>query len=482
MAYPALQLLIDGQWLDAEGRAEREVHDPATGELLGRLPLANTQDIDCAAQAAARAFSGWRRVSALDRARLLQAISLRLRERTDSLAWILTREQGKTLRESAGEIAGAADTFEWMAEEGKRVYGRTVPSRLPGAEQLVLLDPVGAVAAFAPWNFPAVLAVRKVAAALAAGCTVVLKPAEETPGIMLAIARICEECGLPPGVLNVLYGDPSDISQRLINAPEIAKISFTGSVAVGRHLSALAGAQMKKITLELGGHSPVIIDRGMDVAAVAKIAAAAKFRNAGQLCHAPTRFIVHDSLADAFTQALADQASSLRLGAGIDGTTQMGPLTHARRLDAMQTFCDDAVAQGARIVCGGRRASALPNGLFFEPTVIGDAGHQLQAMREEPFGPLALVSRFETLAQAIDIANSVDLGLGAYAFTDSYETVRQIQSEVEAGSISFNTFAISPPEMPFAGWKQSGLGVEMGIEGLREYMKPKSIIRAKFLA
>lgn len=480
MIYPALELYVGGRWLRGEGREERAVYDPATGELLGQLPLASSQDVDAAIAAAHQAFPLWRQVPALERARLLQAISARLREQSAMLAHLLSREQGKTIREALGEVAGAADTFEWMGEEAKRIYGRTVPSRLPGAEQLVLYEPAGPVAAFAPWNFPAVLAVRKVAAALAAGCTVVLKPAEETPGIMVAIARLCEACGLPPGVLNILYGHPDEISRKLITAPEIQKISFTGSVPVGRHLSSLAGAEMKRITLELGGHSPVIVDQGVDVDRVATAAVAAKFRNAGQLCHAPTRFIVHEASADAFAQALASHAKTLRLGIGLNDATQMGPLTHSRRLDAMQAFCDDAVANGARVLCGGRRCPELPNGHFFEPTVISEAGSSLLAMREEPFGPLALISRYGSVDQAIALANAVDLGLGAFAFTSSYEFARRLQSEIEAGSISFNTFAISPPEMPFSGWKQSGLGAEMGIEGLREYLKTKAVIRAPF--
>lgn len=480
MEYPNLALLIDGEWLDATNRETKEIRDPANGEVLGLLPLAGVDDIQRATDAAARAFSGWRAMCAIERARILLKIAARLREKSTSLAAVITREQGKTLGEAAGEIASTADTFEWMAEEGKRIYGRTVPSRIHGAEQLVTLEPVGPIAAFAPWNYPAVLASRKVAAALAAGCTVVLKPAEETPGIMVAIAKLCVECGLPPGVLNVLYGNPAEISQRLIDAPDIKKISFTGSVAVGQHLSALAGARMKKITLELGGHSPVIVDRGVNIGQVVRGAVTAKFRNAGQICHAPTRFFVHDSIADAFIAELVNRASALKLGHGMSDSTQMGPLTHGRRLEAMQAFCDDAASRGARIACGGNRSTDHPTGYFFEPTVIADANSALLAMREEPFGPLALVSRFESITQAIAMSNEVDLGLGAYAFTDSYESARQIQDGIEAGSISLNTFAISPPEMPFSGWKQSGLGTEMGIEGLHEYLKTKSVIRAPF--
>ena len=476
VSYPTLQLLVDGEWLGQTGRKSLPVHDPATGEWLADLPLATAADIDAAAEAAARAFPAWRATPAHERGRLLEAIAARIRERCESLATVLSREQGKTLREAMGELSVAADTFDWMAQEGRRAYGRLVPSRLAGVEQLVVQEPVGPVAAFSPWNFPAVLASRKIAAALAAGCTVVLKPAEETPGILVAIAAIAVECGLPRGVLNLLYGDPAQISQQLIESPAIAKLSFTGSVPVGRHLSTLAGMQMKKITLELGGHAPVVIDQDVDVELLAQAAIAAKYRNAGQLCHAPTRFIVHESVVASFTQALVTRAQALKLGHGLAADTQMGPLTHERRVQAMEAFCEDALARNAKIACGGERYGS--RGFFFLPTVIADADTSLLAMREEPFGPLALVSRFTHLDDAIAQANHPDYGLGAYAFTGSYESARRLQEGIESGSLSINTFSITPPEMPFCGWKQSGMGAEMGSEGLHEYLKTKSVIRA----
>lgn len=477
--YPHLQLLIGSRWLDAgpgDAREVREVRDPASGQVLGRLPLATDDDIEAAAQAAAQAAVPWKQMTALERGRILNRIAAQIREQATSLATILTLEQGKTLREAEGELIAVADTFEWMAEEGKRAYGRVVPSRLQGAEQWVQFEPVGPVAAFSPWNFPAVLAARKVAAALAAGCTVVLKPAEETPGIMVAIAQLCLKAGLPPGVLNVIYGRPALVSETLIAHPLIRKVSFTGSVQVGRLLAVQAGHCLKSITLELGGHSPVIITEGSNPRAVAKLAAAAKFRNAGQLCHAPTRFFVHESIVQAFTRELAELGRALTLGHGLSPTTQMGPLTHKGRVDAMTAYCDDAVAAGARVVSGGRRGS-ITDGYFFEPTVIADANDTMQAMREEPFGPLALVAPYVTLTEAIQAANGIDLGLGAYAFTNSMDAARQLQDELDVGSVSLNTFAISAPEVPFSGRKLSGLGSEMGMEGLREYLKPKSLVR-----
>jgi succinate-semialdehyde dehydrogenase/glutarate-semialdehyde dehydrogenase len=479
MTYPELELLVDGQWLGAEKnqRNTQPVHNPATGELLGQLPMALEGDVEQAIEAAHHAFAPWKTRTALERGRLLSRIASAIREQARSLAQILTLEQGKTLPEALGEVTATADTFEWMAEQGKRVYGRVVPSRFMGVEQLVVHEPVGVIGAFSPWNYPMVLAARKVATALAAGCTIVIKPAEETPGVMIAIARICMDAGLPSGVLNVLYGVPDMVSRRLIASPKVAQLSFTGSVPVGRHLLGLASAAMKKITLELGGHSPVIVDRDVPVERVAELAAAAKFRNAGQICHAPTRFIVHDSVADAFERELAKRAGQLRLGNGIDEAVQMGPLVNRRRQAAMRELTDDAVKSGARLLCGGTEPEGLGDGSFWQPTVLADVGAAARAMHEEVFGPIALVSRFDTLEQAIETANDVEFGLAAYAFTRSAESMQRLQGSLQAGSVSINTFAVTPPELPFAGIKLSGMGAEMGEEGLMDHFHTKAVVR-----
>jgi len=474
--YPELALFIDGEWI-GERPESGPVSEPATGREFARVPFATPDDVDRAAAAAARAFAGWRTTTALARGRILGRISELVRADAKRLATILTLEQGKTLTEAAGEIAATADTFEWLAEEGKRIYGRIVPSRFPGTSAQVTYEPVGVVAAFSPWNFPAVLAARKIATALAAGCTVVIKPAEETPGILVALARICQEAGVPDGALNVLYGVPADISTRLIRSPHVAKISFTGSVPVGRALSALAGAEMKRITLELGGHSPVLVFDDVDPDRVARLAVAAKFRNAGQICHAPTRFIVQSGVYDAFVESLARHAGALRVGNGLHAETQMGPLANARRTAAMDELTRDARAQGARVVCGGDSGAAA-GGFFWQPTVLADVPAAARVMREEPFGPLAPVARFNDTEDALARANAVDYGLASYAFTDSAKTVRRIADGIEAGSLSINTFAMSPPELPFGGIKQSGLGSEMGREGILEHVRGKAIVHA----
>lgn len=477
--YPKLGLLIDGQWRSGSSRRTQEVINPATGDLLAQIPLADVGDIDDAIAAASRGFALWRKVPAFERATLMQAIAARIRQHDQRLAAILTLEQGKRSVEALQEVRNAADTFEWMAEEGKRTYGRIVPARTPNTDQFVRLEPVGPVAAFSPWNFPAVLASRKVATALAAGCSVVLKPAEETPGIMVAIAQLCLDAGLPAGVFNVLYGVPAEVSSRLIADPSIKKVSFTGSVPVGRQLAAQAGAVTKKITLELGGHAPVIVMNDVDVERVVELTIAAKFRNAGQLCICPTRFYVHDAIYDRFVSTLGERAGALRVGNGLDSSVQMGPLANQRRVDAMRMFCEDATERGARIICGGEAPRGLDRGFFWSPTVIADIPDDAAAMTQEPFGPLALVTRFDDLDVVLNRANALDFGLAAYAFTNSLRAAHSIEHGLQAGNVSINTFAVSAPEMPFAGIKSSGLGSEMGCEGLLDHMNLKAVVRAQ---
>ena len=480
LAYPELALYINGEWLSGAGRDSIAVTNPATEELLGRLPVATTSDMDLALFAAEQGFKVWRATSALERGRLLQAISLRIRNSLHDLARIITLEQGKCFRDACQEVHNTADAFEWMAEEGKRAYGRLVPARTANTDQYVRLEPLGPVAAFSPWNFPAVLAGRKIATALAAGCSIVIKPSEETPGIVLAIARLCEEAGLPKGVLNVLYGEPADISKTLIASEIIRKVSFTGSVPVGRLLANQAAGLFKRITLELGGHAPVIIADDVNLDRVVALTLSAAFRNAGQICQCPTRFYVHDRVHDTFVQKLAEGASALKLGDGMDDSVQMGPLTNPRRSEAMEAFCADALQNGGEIQSGGGVPAEFERGHFWLPTVISELSPDALALREEVFGPMALIRRFDDLDQAITEANSTEYGLGAYAFTNSLETAYRIENGLEAGNVSINTYAISASEMPFSGVKSSGMGYEMGSEGLREYLSVKSVVRAAF--
>jgi succinate-semialdehyde dehydrogenase/glutarate-semialdehyde dehydrogenase len=348
-------------------------------------------------------------------------------------------------------------------------------------DQFVCHEPIGPVAAFSPWNFPATLAMRKVASALAAGCTVVLKPAEETPAINAQIARLCQQAELPRGVLNILYGVPSEISSQLIASSAIKKISFTGSVPVGRALAKIAGEALKPITLELGGHSPVIIMNDVDVAQVAKFCASAKFRNAGQLCIAPTRFYVHKDIYDAFVKQFASIASSLTLGNGLDAATQMGPLANGRRFRAMEAFCRDVKSKGGQVATGGEGVSHLGKGFFWKPTVIEHATPDMSVMKDEPFGPLALIAPFDSLESAIEAANASEYGLASYAFTNSLHSARLLVHELQCGLVGLNTFTVGAPDMPFGGRKHSGIGSEMGPEGMSAYMTPKSVFQKTVL-
>ncbi len=472
------RLYIDGQWLDDAGDGQRPLIDPATEQVVGSVPLADAAHVDAAAASAARGFGVWRRTSALERSRVLARAAALMRERAPRMAADLCTEQGKPLAEALREVTLSADIVEFQAEEARRLYGRTVPPRVDGVlSHAVLREPVGPVAAFTAWNFPVNLPSRKLGAALAAGCSVVLKPAEETPTSAMHLVQCLLDAGLPPQAVQLVCGDPARVSSRLIAHRDIAKVSLTGSVAVGRLLAEQCARHDKRFAGELGGHAPVIVCGDADVDAVLKLAVPAKFRNAGQVCASPIRFIVARPLYARFVEGLAHAARALRLGAGHDPATQMGPLAHERRLQDMQQCADDARDQGATIVCGGRRAPRA--GWFFEPTVITDAPDTSRVMREEPFGPIALVQPFDTLDDAIALANRrgqvTRYALAAYAFTRDLITAHRLGAELDAGMVGLNHFGVSQPELPFGGRGASGDGVEMGAEGLLAYTEMKTI-------
>lgn len=473
VAYDSLHLFIDGAWLAADGRMTHQVLSPATGLPLGPLPLATTHDLDRAVAAAARAFDGWKKTPAYDRARILRRAADLVRERTEHIAGLLTQEEGKTLPEARREVGFAADVLEWFAEEGRRAYGRVVPPRAAGARQLVLREPVGPVAAFSPWNFPAGAPTLKIAAALAAGCTCVLKPAEETPATALAITRALADAGLPAGVLNVVFGVPAEVSRHLIAAPEIRKISFTGSVAVGKQLARLAAEGMKRVTMELGGHAPVVVFDDVDAEQVASASATMKYRNAGQICVSPTRFYVHKKLHDKFVAKFAAVARDTKVGDGLDAASAMGPVANARRLDAMGGFIADAAEHRAEIVTGGARIGN--QGYFWQPTVLAHAPENARIMNEEPFGPVASIVPFEDFNDVVAHANRLPYGLAAYAFTNSAQRASAISDALQSGMVGINNFGVSMPETPFGGVKDSGYGSEGGLEGLDAYLSTKFV-------
>ncbi|VTU22315.1 Alpha-ketoglutaric semialdehyde dehydrogenase [Variovorax sp. SRS16] len=473
-AYPTqLALCIAGEWRGTEGRDVAAVVNPATGRPIGQLPMATERDIDDALRAAHEAFPAWSQTSAWQRETVLRRAAALIEERRATLAEILTLENGKPLADSNGELDRVVEAILYCAEEGKRAYGRILPPRLRLLSQSTLKRPVGPVAAFVPWNFPAFLAARKIAAALAAGCTVVLKPAEETPAICIELVRAFIDAGVPGGALNLLFGVPAQISEKLIASPVIRKISFTGSVPVGRLLATMASQQLKPATMELGGHAPVVVFDDVDVDRVAQACVAFKFRNAGQVCLSPSRFYVHARVAPAFTERFVALAKALRVGDGMAPGTQMGPLNNERRLRAAESLVEDARERGARIAAGGERIGH--QGWFFPPTVLTDVAESSRILSEEPFCPVAPIMSFESFDEVIARANGVDVGLAAYAFTNQLERAAEFAERIEAGWIGINNFTPSLADAPIGGAKDSGLGYEGGPEGLDAYFHTRFV-------
>ncbi|ADP16505.1 succinate-semialdehyde dehydrogenase [NADP+] 1 [Achromobacter xylosoxidans A8] len=473
LQYPELKLLIGGHALPAGNRRTLDVVDPATQAALGRLPVATSEDIDAALDSAHRSFPRWRDTPALERAAILRRAAALMRERTPRLAWLITRELGKPLAESEKEVATAAEMFEWAAEEARRTYGRLIPGRVAGIRQMAIPEPVGPVAAFSGWNAPAITPSRKIAGALGAGCSVVIKPSEETPAIALEIGRALADAGLPAGTLNMLFGDPGEISRRLIESPLIRMVTFTGSTSIGRELAVMAAAGLKRATLELGGHAPVLVFDDADAEAAADTVLAAKLRNSGQICTSPTRMYVQQGAYERFVARLAERARGWRVGNGLDAGVQMGPLANPRRLAAMESMVADALAHGAQLAAGGTRPD-LP-GWFWSPTVLRDVATDSLAANTEPFGPLALVSPFRDLDEGLALANRLPFGLAAYVFTRDAGIARTATERIESGVVCVNHCQASLPETPFGGFKDSGLGKEGGIEGLQEFMQIKYV-------
>jgi len=475
-AYAELELFIGGEWLGAEGRKTSPVINPATEEVIGHLPHASKADLDRALAEADRGFKLWRAIFPDARGRILKRTAELMRERAEEIARIATTESGKSIHETRVELQMSANIFEWFAEEGRRAYGRVLPQRAPGTRLAIVKEPVGPVAAFAPWNFPIGNPARKIGAALGAGCSCILKPAEETPASALAVARCLVDAGLPAGVLSIVYGVPAEISTHLLASPIIRKISFTGSIPVGKHLMKLAAEGMKRTTMELGGHAPVLVFDDVDVEKVLDACATAKYRNAGQVCVSPTRFYVHEKIYNRFVEGFAARAKALPVGDGIDEKNKMGPLVHARRLAAVEALIEDAKNSGAKVQAGGARLKSP--GYFFAPTVLSDVPNKARIMNEEPFGPVAVINSFSDYDSVIREANRLPYGLAAFAFTDSAHRAKLVGEQLEAGMVGVNTFAISVPESPFGGVKESGHGSEEGIEGLEACLVTKFISEA----
>ncbi len=475
-SYPNTQLFIDGVWGPSAAGRTIPVVNPATGKEIGTVAFAEKADLDRALEAADKGFKVWRKTSAFDRAKLMRKAAALLRERAEAIAPIMTMENGKTLSEAKGEVMAGADVIEWFAEEARRAYGRVIPARSEGVYQLVVKEPVGPVAAFTPWNFPINQVVRKLSAALAAGCSIIVKAPEETPASPAELIRVFADAGVPAGVINLVYGSPADISEYLIPHPVIRKISFTGSTVVGKHLAALAGQHMKRATMELGGHAPVIIFDDADVDVAAKTMAFMKYRNAGQVCISPTRFLVQEGVYNKFVERFVDESKKVKVGDGLEKGNNMGALANPRRSAAMESNVEDAKKHGGKFHTGGHRIGNQGN--FYEPTVVSELANDSMAMNVEPFGPLAVINPFKTFDDAVTEANRLPFGLAAYAWTNSAKTANAIASQVETGMMTINHLGLALPEVPFGGVKDSGYGSEGGSEAIEPYLNPKFVSQA----
>ena len=468
--YPDLHLYINGEWRKTDD--DLPVVNPATEEEIGRLPRASARDLDDALESAAEGFRTWRQTSPCKRANVLLKAAAILRERRDEIATAITAEHGKPISQARLEVIRGCEFLEWDAGEATRTYGRVIPSA-PGVRYIVHHQPIGIVAGFSPWNFPMSQPCRKVAGAIAAGCSIILKAAEETPAGAIHVARAFHDAGLPPGVLNLVFGEPSEISDHLIRQEQVRLVAFTGSTSVGRHLTTLAAKHMTPVLMELGGHAPVIVCEDTDVEAAAITGAVRKMRNAGQVCTSPTRFFVHESIFQQYTDAFVRRAAATVLGNGVNAGVEMGPLANDRRINALTSLVEDARSNGAEVRTGGNTIG--DKGYFFEPTVLANVPDSARVMQEEPFGPLAIINPVASLDEAIEKANSVPFGLAAYGFTNRADYVDRMVEHIEAGNVSINTLEASLPETPFGGVKSSGYGREGGTEGLHNYMITKNV-------
>ena len=468
--YPDLKLYIDGRW--RKTARDLPVVNPATEEEIGRLPHADRQDLEDAVDAAKKGFEIWGRTAPRERSNIIMRAATIMRERQEAIARSITAEHGKPLRQARLEVIRGAEFFEWDAGEAMRTYGRVIPAP-PGHSFTVHHQPIGVVAAFSPWNFPMSQPARKIAGALASGCSIILKAAEETPAGAIHIVRAFEDAGLPPGVLNLVFGTPSEISDFLIPQDAVRLVAFTGSTNVGRHLTTLASEHMTPVLMELGGHAPVIVCEDADVEKAAINGAERKMRNAGQVCTSPTRFFVHDGIYESYVEKFVERAAATKVGNGMDDGVEMGPLANDRRIPALSELVEDACIKGAELRTGGTRLGN--KGYFFQCTVLANVPESARIMQEEPFGPVAVINSVGSLDEAIEKANSVAYGLAGYAFTNRADYIDRLIDRVEVGNLSINTLEASMPETPFGGVKSSGSGREGGTEGLENYLTVKNV-------
>lgn len=470
-----LGLYIKGKWIRRTKGRMLTITNPATESKLYSIPYARKQDIDNALIAAEEGFAEWRKTDPWSRCQTIRRIAGLIRKRRKIIACAMTEEQGKPVAESLGEVDGAADFFDWQADEARRIYGRTIKGHTSTQRIQVNYQPIGVVAAFSPWNFPCLLSARKIAPALAAGCSMIIKPAKEAPRPTFALAQACEDAGVPPGVVNVLCGDSSFISKQLIASDSIRKVSFTGSVPIGEEIYRLCAAGIKTISLELGGHGPVLVFDDVDAKETAKACVFGKFRNNGQVCISPSRFFVQETIYNSFIEHFVEQTKKLKIGNGLNKKTDLGPLANKRRLKAVQDFINDAREKGARVLCGGKRSKKFSKGYYFEPTVLTDVHDKMTIMSCEPFSPVAPITPFSTLEDGLAQANKTEYGLAGYLFTRDLKTAHIASEGLEVGMVGVNTFKIAAADIPFGGIKKSGIGREGGSEGIREYLTTRYV-------
>jgi succinate-semialdehyde dehydrogenase / glutarate-semialdehyde dehydrogenase len=469
------RMYIDGKWCDADNGRTLKVINPATEEVLAEVAYGGRAEVKRAIEAAHKAMQSWMKLTPYDRAKVLKKTAELMRDRADSIAKTLTQEQGKPVAESKAEVLHSADTFEWFAEEGKRAYGQVIPNHIPGKRHVTIKHPVGVVGAISPWNFPVTLQARKIAPALAAGGTVVAKPASQTPLCLVHVFECMIEAGVPPGVVNLVMGPAQEIADEFLENPLLRKLSFTGSTEVGKQLMRGCADQMKRVSLELGGHAPFIVFPDADPEVGAKIAVTGKFRNNGQVCIAPSRFYVHKDVQKKFTEATVGFAKGLRLGNGLEPGVEVGPMFEKRAMENTQALIDDARKCGAKILTGGKRSDKFERGYFFEPTVLTGLTSHVKMMTEEPFAPVMPLLDFSNLDDVIREANNTRYGLAAYVFTNDLTVAWKMAEGLEAGIIGINDPVPAAPQCPFGGMKESGLGRELGHEGLEAYLETKYV-------
>jgi succinate-semialdehyde dehydrogenase/glutarate-semialdehyde dehydrogenase len=469
------RMYIDGKWCEADTGRTLGVINPATEEVIFDVAYGGRAETKRAIEAAQKAMTSWMKLTAWDRAKVLKKTADLMRERCEAIARTLTLEQGKPLGESKAEILHSADTFEWFAEEGKRSYGQVIPHSATGKRHMTIKHPVGVVGAISPWNFPITLQSRKIAPALAAGCTIVCKPASQTPLSLVQVFECMVEAGLPAGVANLVMGPAQEIADEMLENPIVRKISFTGSTEVGKQLMRGAADQMKRLSLELGGHAPLIVFPDADPEAVAKAAVIGKFRNNGQVCIAPSRFFIHKDVEKKFTECAVEFAKALKLGNGVDPGVEIGPMFEKKAMEATISLVDDARKTGAKVLTGGKRSDRFERGYFFEPTILRNLSPQARIMTEEPFAPVMPILDFTKIDEVIQAANNTRYGLAAYVFTNDLTVAWRMAEGLEAGIIGLNDPVPATPQCPFGGMKESGMGRELGHEGLEAYLETKYV-------